>query len=200
MKTLNTILFLCGLVLIAGPGAGHLVRAFTPVIQSNLIQGPRIEARPTNCETHIAILDIAEQNAGRNELIIMIGRLGDGERPELNRRRLHSARAYLTEYHALRSPGTVIIGEGERVAGYGRIELYIGGKLHTAFALRRNAELSVGSCEPPELDDARQRELRKKLYPWRYRITPSGVRYGQEVQSNRRILSRFQMSGVGWFH
>ena len=149
--------------------AGNLAVALPPVIKSNLPQGPRIEARPTNCETHIAILDIADQDAGRDGLIIMVGRLGDGERSrELNQHRLHSARAYLTEYRAVRSPTTIIIAKGERVAGYGRIELYIGGKLQTAFAIRRNAELSVGSCEPPELDDARQRELRKKLYPWLY--------------------------------
>src|SRR5688500_2501496 len=144
--------YLCLTVFVALIATGDLALAFTPVIQSNLLQGSRIEARPTNCETHIAILDIADQNAGRNELIIMIGRLGDGERSrELNRRRLHSARAYLTEYRAVRSPGTILIAEGERVAGYGRIELYIGGKLHSAFAVRQNAELSVGSCEPPEL-------------------------------------------------
>lgn len=162
--------YLCLTVFVVLIAADNLALAFTPLIQSNLLQGPRIEVRPTNCETHIAILDIAEQNAGRNELIIMIGRLGGGERSrELNRRRLHSARAYLTKYRGVRSPGSIIIAEGERVAGYGRIELYIGGKLHSAFAVRQNAELSVGSCEPPELDDARQRELRKKLYPWRYR-------------------------------
>lgn len=159
---------LCLAFVVVLMAVGNLAVALPPV-KSNLPQGPRIETRPTNCETHIAMLDIADQDASRDGLIIMIGRLGDGERSrELNQHRLHSARAYLTEYRAVRSPGTIIIAEGERVAGYGRIELYIGGKLHTAFAIRQNAELSVGSCEPPELDDARQRELRKKLYPWRY--------------------------------
>lgn len=138
-----------------------------PAVQSDLAQGARIEANPTNCETHIAILDIAHQDAGQAGLVIMIGHLGDAERSrELNQHRLHSARAYLTEYRAVRSAATIVIAEGERAAGYGRIDLYIGGKLHTSFAIGRNADLSVGSCEPAELDDARQRELRKKLYPW----------------------------------
>jgi hypothetical protein len=152
--------------------AGNLTVALPPAIQGNLAQGPRIEAKPTNCETHIAILDVAHKDAGPAGIIIMIGRLGDGERREVNQHRLHSARAYLTQYHDVRSPDTIVIAEGERVTGYGRIELYISGKLHTAFAIRRNADLSVGSCEPPELDDARQRELRKKLYPWLYRMQP----------------------------
>jgi hypothetical protein len=150
--------------------SSYLADAVWAAIPSNLPQSPRIEANPTNCENHIAILDIADQDAGRDGLIIVIGRLGDGERSrELNQHRLHSARAYLTEYRGVRAPDTIVIAEGERVAGYGRIELYVGGKLHTSFAIRKNAELSVGSCEPPELDDARQRELRKKLYPWSYR-------------------------------
>jgi hypothetical protein len=164
---------LCLAFIVVLTAVGSLTVALPPAIQSNLAQGPRLEVKPTNCETHIAILDIARQDAGRNGLIIMIGRLGDGERSrELNQHRLHSARAYLTEYRAVRSPDTIVIAEGERVAGYGRIELYIGGKLHTAFAIRQNADLSVGSCEPPELDDARQRELRKKLYPWLYQKQP----------------------------
>jgi hypothetical protein len=143
--------------------------AVLPNVPSDLPQGPRIESSPTNCETHIAILDIAHQDAGQDGLIIMIGHLGDGERNrDLNQDRLHSARAHLTEYRAVRSPDTIVIAEGQRVSGYGRIELYIGGKLHTAFAIRRNADVSVGSCEPKELDDLRQRELRKKLYPWLY--------------------------------
>ncbi len=150
--------------------AGYLAVAAPAHLQSNLSQGPRIEARPTNCETHIAILDIAHQDAGPAGVIIMIGRLGTGEQSrELSQRRLYSARAYLTDYRAVRSPDTIVVAEGERVNGYGQIELYIGGKLHTVFAIRRNAELSVGSCEPQELDSPRQRELRKKLYPWRYR-------------------------------
>jgi hypothetical protein len=160
---------LCLAFIVLLRAAGSLAVEVRPVVQSSLAQGPHIEAKPTNCETHIAILDIADQDAGRDGLIIIIGRLGDGERSrELNQHRLHSARAYLTEYRAVRSPATIVIAEGERVTGYGRIELYIGGKLHTVFAIRRNADLSVGSCEPPELDDARQRELRRKLYPWFY--------------------------------
>jgi hypothetical protein len=149
--------------------ACKLVVAVPSVVRADLPQAPRIEARPTNCENHIAMLDIAHQDAGPTGLIIMIGRLGEGERSrELTQHRLHSARAYLTEYRAVRSPDTIVIAEGERGPGYGRIELFVGGKLHTSFAIRKNAELSVGSCEP-ELDDARQRELRKKLYPWSYR-------------------------------
>jgi len=125
--------------------------------------------KPTNCENHIAVLEAANHDAGKDGLIILIGRLGSGDnKPDLNQHRLHSARAYLTDYLGVRSSNTIVVAEGERVEGNGRIEIYVAGKLYYVFALKANADLSVGSCEPAELDDARQKELRKTLYPWLY--------------------------------
>ena len=156
-----------GIILVLG---SHLAVTASVYCQSDSSKPARIEARPTNCETHIAILDIADHAAGPVGLIIIVGRLGRGEKSrELNQHRLYSARAYLTEYRAARSANTIVVAEGERTNGYGQIELYVGGKLHSVFAIVRNAGLSVGSCEPPELDSPEQRELRKKLYPWLYR-------------------------------
>lgn len=137
--------------------------------EQNAARYSQTDPRPTNCENHIAVLEAANQDAGKDGLIILIARLGSGDnKQELNQHRLHSARAYLTEYLHARSPNTIVIAEGERVEGYGRIEIYVGGKLYYVLAIKANADLSVGSCEPAELDDARQRELRKKLYPWLY--------------------------------
>lgn len=123
--------------------------------------------QPANCETNIAVLEAANHAADKDGLIIMIARLGDDEnRQDLNHRRLYNARTYLTEYLNLRASETIVTAEGTRLKGYGRIEIYIGGKLYHILALKRNADLIVGSCEPAELDDARQKELRLKLYPW----------------------------------
>lgn len=134
------------------------------------VRPPEVETKPTNCERHILILEGAHHAAGKDGLIILIARLGDGEnRQDLNRRRLHNARTYLSEYLNLRAPETIVTAEGERVKGYGRIEIYVGGKLYYVLALKRDADLIVGSCEPEALDDARQKELRLKLYPWRDR-------------------------------
>ena len=126
--------------------------------------------KPTNCENHIRILEGANSVAGKDGMIILIARPGSGDtKPELSRHRLYSARAYLTDYLRVRSPETIVTGEGERVEGYGRLEIYIAGKLYQALAIRPNAELSVGSCEPEELDDATDRQRRKKLHPWLYK-------------------------------
>ena len=94
----------------------------------------------------------------------MIARLGDSEqRQELNRRRLHNARTYLVEFEH-RSPQTIITAEGERVKGYGRVELYVGGKLFYVLMIRPNANFAVGSYSY-EGEDPGTHEREKKLYP-----------------------------------
>ncbi len=136
--------------------------------EQNATRYAQTDPKPTNCENHIAVLEAAHHDAGKEGLIIVIARRGNNEnRLGLNRRRLYNARAYLTEYLRLRAPETIITAEGEPVNGYGRIELYVGGRLYYVLALRRNADLVVGSCEPEALDDAKQKQLRLKLYPWR---------------------------------
>jgi hypothetical protein len=128
------------------------------------------ELKPTNCENHIKMLEGANDVAGKDGLIILIARPGTGDtKPEISGRRLYSARAYLTDYLRVRSPRTIVTGVGDKVEGYGRLEIYVAGRLYQVLAIRANAELSVGSCEPEELDDATQRARRKKLYPWLYK-------------------------------
>src|SRR5207247_3130982 len=97
-------------------------------------------------------------------LVIAIARLGDGEqKPDLNRRRLHNVRTYLAEFDG-RSSERVVMAEGERVNGYGRIELYVDGKLFYVLMISPNADLAVGSCSY-EGEDPCTHEREKKLYP-----------------------------------
>lgn len=123
-----------------------------------------MEMKPTNCEFHIATLDAASNQAGKDGLLIAIARLGTGERrQDLNRRRLHNLRTYLVEFDG-RSPQMIITAEGEQVSGYGRVELYVGGKLFYVLMIRLNADLAVGGCSF-EGDDPCTYEREKKLYP-----------------------------------
>src|SRR5437588_805282 len=110
----------------------------------NTVRYAQTDPKPTNCENHIAVLQAANHDAGKDGLIILIARLGNGDnKPDLNRHRLHSARAYLTDYLSVRPRNTIVIAEGEKVEGYGRIEIYIGGKLYYVLAVKANADLSV---------------------------------------------------------
>lgn len=123
---------------------------------------------PGSCEDNISYLNaayVAANATGPNTLIIAIARLGDGERQrELNRRRLHNVRVYLTQFGWNRAPEAVITAEGERVKGYGRVELYVGGRLFDMIAVKNNGDLLVGSCEP---DDIRPVDAERNLYPYR---------------------------------
>lgn len=153
MKGLHYVITVCLLF------SGYSAFAASPA------QTQSTQSQPTSCEENVALLSAANQVAGEDGLIIAIARLGKSERNrELNRRRLHNVRVYLTEFDWHRAPETLITAEGEQAKGYGRVELYVGGKLYTALEIRHNQDLLVGSCEP---DDIRPVEAEKNLYPYR---------------------------------
>ena len=137
MKILRFAIAL-GLLLIASPTDG--VQKKSGVTES-------LHLTPTDCESNAITLDTVHQIAGEDGLIIVIARLGNAERKrELNRRRLQNIRSYLIEFGWRRSPKTVILAEGDRVEGYGRVELYAAGKLVAVLVAERNRNLSVSSC------------------------------------------------------
>ena len=139
-----------------------LMAAWSSAAQKNNRLPDQVEPYP--CEYNISTLSAAHQAAGEAGLVIVIARLGDGEYSrEFNRRRLHNVRIYLTEFDWHRRPETVITAEGERVKGYGRIELYVQGKLFRVLAVKRNRDLLVGSCEP---SDERPVRAERSLYPY----------------------------------
>lgn len=112
---------------------------------------------PDNCEGNSARLDSVRNKsiaAGENKTTIAIARLGSGEQSrDLNRRRLYTVRAYLS---AMGLPSEKLItAEGERVESYGRIEVYIDGKLVEALSVERCKDLPVGTCENDSEDRTR---------------------------------------------
>jgi hypothetical protein len=79
-------------------------------------------------------------------VIIAIARLGKGETSrELNRRRLYSVQAYLSKRAGVPEK-SIVVGEGEPTAGYGRVELYAGGKFINLLLVQRNEMLCVECC------------------------------------------------------
>jgi len=106
--------------------------------------------RPGNCNSNSAQLDRVRNEVWsgieKGEVVIAIARLGKGEiSRELNRRRLYSVQAYLTKRAALPKKN-IVVGEGERAEGYGRVELYVGGKLLNVLLAERNKLLCVECC------------------------------------------------------
>lgn len=112
---------------------------------------------PDNCEGNSARLDVVRnksQEANKSKYTIVIARLGRGEQSqEINRRRLYTIQKYLT---AMGLPSQrLITAEGERVQGYGRVELYVGGELVELLAIERNKDLPVGICDNDSEDRIR---------------------------------------------
>ena len=103
---------------------------------------------PVDCEaatTYIETAIVMAQEAGDDSYLIIIARLGDGERSrKLNLDRLNTVKAFKKKWR-----GKMVIAEGERVKGYGRLEIYVGGKQAFTLPLRRNANVDFWSCRFP---------------------------------------------------
>lgn len=159
MKVLHCVITASLLLLV-----GSCIADAQEKVESGAIPSSQIERKPTNCEFNISVLTGAHRVAGDAGLVIMIARLGNGERRrELNDRRLHNAQTFLIEF-GQRAPQTIVTAEGERVEGYGRVELYVGGKLFHILMTNPNDDLEVGACSF-EGDDPCTYKREKKLYP-----------------------------------
>ncbi len=90
-----------------------------------------------NCEDSLALLDEVALEARKDKLatIIVIARLGTGEKvASLNAKRLGQVMDYLRR----KAANTVVSASGGRAKGYGRIELFVAGKLLYVLAYPRN--------------------------------------------------------------
>ena len=102
------------------------------------------QTKPNNCEDAMLYLDMSVSEAGKDRegYLIAVARLGDGERSlEFNRRRLGFARAYLENQ---RGWNRIVSASGERAKGYGRVELYVGGKLLYVLLYPKKGYISCG--------------------------------------------------------
>lgn len=109
-----------------------------------------VQTTPGGCELNAAALDSVRNEALEevrgNGVVIVIARLGNSETSRVhNRRRLLAVKNYLSKYGL--TSQRVITAEGERMSGYGRVELYVDGKLRTALLANRNRALCVECCD-----------------------------------------------------
>jgi len=127
--------------------AGYLVITLSLLAGGNRASAQKI-VHSTNapCEENSAWLDGLMQKVSgseKPERVFVIAQLGKGEyTSRLNQRRLHNARTYLENRL---KPETIIVAEGERMNGEGRVEFYIGSELVLISMVRRGADLCV-SC------------------------------------------------------
>lgn len=125
-KRLALILFLALSI-----GLGRTVAQDTITPEPRMVNGG-------NNEDSKAELDLLAQRAGESKLIIMIARRGSKESSRsVSRVRLSTASGFLRSVRGVEKR-RIVIGEGERVNGEGRIEVYLDGKLFMVFVFRRN--------------------------------------------------------------
>ncbi|MDQ3819991.1 MAG: hypothetical protein M3362_20270 [Acidobacteriota bacterium] len=109
--------------------------------------GIGISKKPLNCEMTFQLMEDVRnmiQAEPDNGVLILIARLGNGEKSlTLNRRRLYNVREGFQVTLGIRNP--IVVAEGERINGFGRVEVYLGGKFVGALVARRNSH--VIKCE-----------------------------------------------------
>lgn len=106
---------------------------------------------PQACGDMSAQLDAIVNKAGPSDTLIVIVQLGENEtNQDLNLRRSHNIKAYLTKYRlgsvfALR-PDNIVLAYAERTDGLARLSLYLKGELVSVFFVSKNQDLFVGEC------------------------------------------------------
>jgi hypothetical protein len=105
-----------------------------------------IQANAKRCQLntiHIANSGAVAQTT--NERMFVVTRLGTGETSHrLSQRRLADIKA---EYGDNFRNGKIVLTEGARVRGLGRVEFYLGSKLYWVTLLPRNADFCSGCCD-----------------------------------------------------
>lgn len=118
-----------------------LILSWLASLSSTLIAQNKAEGTLTqsnNCEDALLYYDmtVLEARKDKGSYIILIARLGEGERSQkLSQRRLKDAKDYL-DY---KGEDKIVIAYGERVKGHGRVEMYVSGKLLYALRHPRNS-------------------------------------------------------------
>lgn len=119
-----------------------------------------LELRSESCEIdehnfNVVMVD-ALGKLNESGFLIVIARPGKGDKsPSLSRKRLDAAKEWMgrAEFPTNR----LILAEGERVSGSGRVEFYVGGALTHVILPRANQGLCTQCCQPPPRDRGRKR-------------------------------------------
>ena len=84
----------------------------------------------------------ALNGTGKDSVVIVVARLGKGEVARIhNRNRLSAAKQYLLQYGL--PVQRIVLAEGERAKGLGRVEFYVSGKLQDVLLINRNRGLCI---------------------------------------------------------
>lgn len=137
-----------------------LVTASVNFAQASSETTSNVQSTPDGCEMNASSLNIvAKDELLRDGFVIAIARLGKRETSRtLNQRRLLGVKGGLIKSGL--PAQRIIIAEGERVNGYGRVELYSAGKLQMTLLAFPNKVLCLDCCFDPATNPHQQRNGR----------------------------------------
>jgi hypothetical protein len=122
-----------------------------------------IELKSESCEIDEAnfsiVMNAALEKVKDGGSLIAIARLGTGDRANnLNRERLRSTKLWLgrADFPA----NKLVVAEGERMSGNGRVDFYIGGVLTHVILPKPNGGLCVECCPDNPFEFIRRRKSR----------------------------------------
>ena len=134
---INWLAGLLMLVVIPPVATGARVSSVKKSVANHGFQQIIKRDKPINCEDLLAMLDIAiiDWMKLKETYFIMIARRGTGEqKPKLIRARFDYVEDYLK-----RKGVQYLFAEGSPVEGYGRIEVYVGGRLSLSIPVKKGS-------------------------------------------------------------
>ncbi len=121
--------------------------------QSEALEPFVVKSDAGACESNAASLDnLVSGLRSSDERLFVVARLGAGERSrDLIRRRLYNVRAYFEWSWPELDAKRFVFSEGDRVAGEGRVEFYVGSRLLLISLVERGRDICVACCDSPDL-------------------------------------------------
>lgn len=127
---------------------------------------PTSEFTVNTCENSIRIMAEIERFSDSNKTMIIVSYLGKGESLKFKGRRLHNARAFVTQpQYAGRDKNLVVTAEGARSAGKGYLDFFIGGILEYRILFPKNADFVLSGCHHDSVADYCSTAYENLFYP-----------------------------------
>jgi len=128
-------------------------------------QASIIMLESANCEVDESNFNVVRVDAlkslGENSFLIAIARFGSTDKAQaLNRQRLSATKEWMS--NAAFPINKLVLAEGERVNGNGRVEFYIGGKLTHVILPKPNMGLCTECCNPRPEDFTSDRRKKRR--------------------------------------
>ena len=127
---------------------------------------PTPEFMANNCENNKRIMAGIDQFSDPYKTMIIISYLGKGESLKFKRRRLHNAKAFVTQpQYSRRDKNLVITAEGASSAGKGYLDFFIGGILEYRILFPKNADFVLSGCHHDSVADYCSTAYENLFYP-----------------------------------